>query len=105
MARSAGFQVNNIIVSGQDLDSKLQVLEALANLATANVEGKQTIAILTATNAFLVKELFKLQKEFAAFQQTSRNVSKHYYLNYRMHYNHNSKICKVKKPGYKDKAT
>ena len=53
-ARSAGFQANNIMTGGQDSDTEVQALEAIANLATANAEDKQNIATLTATNASLV---------------------------------------------------
>ena len=53
-ARSVGFQANNIMTGGQDSDTKVQALEALANLGAANAEDKQNIATLTATNASLV---------------------------------------------------
>ena len=42
------------MTGGQDSDTEVQALEAIANLATANAEDKQNIATLTATNASLV---------------------------------------------------
>ena len=104
-ARTAGFQANNAMAEGQDSETEVQALEAIANLATASAEDKQTIATLTATNASLVAELVEVRKEFAAFRKTSRNVHKHYCWTCGTHCDHDSKICRVKKPGHKEEAT
>ena len=104
-ARSAGFQANNIMAGVQDSESEVQALEAIANLATASAEDKQTIATLTATNASLVAELIEVRKEFAAFRKSTRSNLKHYCWSCGTHCDHDSKICKAKKAGHKDEAT
>ena len=103
-ARTAGYQANNTMVENQDPVTEVQVLEAIANLATSSAEDKQTIATLTASNASLVAELIEVRKEFAAFRRTSRNANKHYCWSCGTHCDHDSKICKAKKPGHKDEA-
>ena len=104
-SRTAGYQANNTMVERQDSENDVQALEAIANLATESAEDKQTIGTLTATNASLVAELIELRKEFANFRKTSRNAYKHYCWSCGTYCNHDSKICKAKKPGHEDEAT
>lgn len=93
------------MVEEQDAETEVQVLEAIANLATTSVEDKQTIATLIATNASFVTEIIELRKDFAAFRKTSRNVNKCYCWTCGMHRDYDSRICKTKKSGHQDEET
>ena len=103
--RCSCFQANSIMLGGQDLDTEVQALESITNLATVNTEEKKIILTLTATNTSLVDELIQLRNEFAAFRKTSRNLLKHYHWTCGTHCDHGSKICKVKNPGHKGETT
>ena len=54
----------------QALDHESSALEAIANLAVASSEDKQTISVLTATNSRLVNELVSLRAELATCKST-----------------------------------
>ena len=105
IARSAGFQANDIMPGVQDSDTEVQALEAIANLATENVEDKQTIATLAATNASLVADFIQVRSEFTAFHKSARNLNKHYCWTCGTYCDHDSKLCKVNKPGHKNEVT
>ena len=84
-SQTAGYQENNLCqLCVEDSPSEVQALEAIANLATASAENRQTITKLTETNASLVKELVELQKEIASLKSSTSTTSPiklntHYY--------------------------
>ena len=109
-ARSAGYQANNVSQAQtdvQDTPQEVQALEAIANLATASTENRESIATLTATNAALVKELVELRLEAKNLRATlsRRNKFSNYCWSCGMNCDHTSRACQNKKEGHKVQAT
>ena len=105
-SRSAGCQANNAstpTITAEDTSQEAQALEAIANLATASADSRQTINALTQTNASLVAELVSLRKEAAALKL--RKTKNHCCWSYGTLSDYKSKNCANKKPGNKDDAT
>jgi len=107
---AASYQANN---ATQDNDTfvsppEADALEAIANLAIASSEDKNTINTLTATNASLVQQLVSLRAELANCRRSARTKNQsftHYCWTHGTSCNHKSENCHGKKDGHKLAAT
>ena len=105
---AAGYQANNAAQSNDSfvLPSEADAFEAIANLAIASSEDKNTISTLTATNASLVQQLVSLRAELATCRRSSSNSNRnHYCWTHCTSCNHKSADCMLKKSGHKIDAT
>ena len=104
-----GYQANSANAEfDQALDHESSALEAIANLAVASSEDKQTISVLTATNSRLVQELVSLRAELASCKANrvrGDRRNRFYCWSCGVNSPHDSSRCNKKKDGHKVEAT
>jgi hypothetical protein len=124
-AQQSGFHSANMMIEQGRDDSMQETAEAIAQLSTATVSDRSTVATLTITNAKLANQLeaahaliAKLKSEIATLkiklkpvwqgQRTTRTRNNDSYCwshGYQVGKSHTSASCQVRKTGHQEAAT